>query len=92
VYRVVTEYDPETRTHRFDAEATRKAREQCRRERAARAIPVRDWMAAQRQRILESRMAAEVREMYNDVFGFSERSASEFRRFWNLSEDFTFKE
>jgi hypothetical protein len=37
-------------------------------------------------------MAAEVREMYNDVFGFSERSASEFRRFWNLSEDFTFKE
>jgi acetone carboxylase alpha subunit len=92
VYRVVTEYDPETRTHRFDAEATRKAREQCRRERAARAIPVRDWMAAQRQRILDSRMAAEVREMYNDVFGFSERSASEFRRFWNLSEDFTFKE
>ena len=92
VYRVVTEYDPETRTHRVDAEATRKSREQCRRERAARAIPVRDWMAAQRQRILESRMGAEVREMYNDVFGLSERSASEFRRFWNLSEDFTFKE
>lgn len=91
VYRVIAEYDPETRSHRIDVEATRKSRDECKRERAARAIPVRQWMAKERERLLENQFAKEVKETYNEVFAFSERWAREFREFWNLAGDFVFK-
>jgi acetone carboxylase, alpha subunit len=91
VYRVIAKFDPATKSHSVDTEATRKAREQCRRDRAARAIPVKDWIAGQRSRLLNQDLGREVKEMYNDVFGFSERWSREFREFWKLPDDFTFK-
>ncbi len=91
VYGVVARFDPATRLHTIDAEATRKAREQCRRDRAARAMPVKDWIAGQRDRLLNHNLGREVKDMYNGVFGFSERWSSEYREFWNLPANFTFK-
>ncbi|MGD0076390.1 MAG: hypothetical protein ABSD31_18965, partial [Candidatus Binataceae bacterium] len=91
VYGVVAKFDPATKSHTVDLEATRNAREQCRRDRAARAIPVKDWIAGQRNRLLNQDFGREVKAMYNDVFGISERWGREFREFWNLPDDFTFK-
>ncbi len=91
VYGVVARFDPATKLHTIDAEATREAREQCRRDRAARAMPVKDWIAGQRDRLLRQDLGREVKDMYNDVFGFSERWSREYREFWNLPADFTFK-
>jgi len=51
---------------------------------------VKQWMATQQQRLLQSDLGREVKEMYNDVFGFSERWSREFREFWKLPDDFVF--
>ncbi len=90
VYRVVARFDAETKRHVIDAEATRASRAKSREERAARAVPVKQWMATQQQRLLQSDLGREVKEMYNDVFGFSERWSREFRDFWKLPDDFVF--
>lgn len=91
VYGVVANLDSASKLHSVDDEATRKTRDQCRRDRAARAVPVKDWMAGQRDRLLSQNLVREVKEMYNDVFGISQRWGREFREFWKLPEDFTFK-
>ena len=83
-------FDAETKRHVIDTEATRASRAKCREERAARAVPVKQWMATQQQRLLQGALGREVKEMYNDVFGFSERWSREFRDFWKLPDDFVF--
>ena len=90
VYRVVARLDPETKRHVIDLEATRKSRAACREERGARAVPVKQWMAKERERLLRHELGREVKEMYNDVFGFSDRWGREYREFWNLPADFVF--
>jgi acetone carboxylase alpha subunit len=90
VYRIVARYDAATKSHVIDAEATRRSRERCREERGARAVPVGEWMKRERQRILENELGREVKEMYNDVLGFSARWGHDYREFWDLPEDFTF--
>lgn len=91
VCRVVARFDPDKKAHTIDLEATRRSREQCRGERAARATPVKDWIAKERRRLLNHELGREVREMYNDTFGLSERWSREYHEFWNLPPDFTFK-
>jgi acetone carboxylase alpha subunit len=91
VYCVVARFDAGAKSHVIDADATRASRAKCREERAARAVPVRQWVAAQQQRLLRSDLGREVKEMYNDVFGFSERWSREFREFWKLPDDFVFE-
>jgi acetone carboxylase, alpha subunit len=90
VYRVVARLDAETKRHVIDLEATRKSRAACREERGARAVPVKQWMAMERERLLRHELGREVKEMYNDVFGFSDRWGREYREFWNLPADFVF--
>jgi acetone carboxylase alpha subunit len=91
VYRVVARYDSATKSHMIDEEATRRSREKCREERGARAVPLADWMKEERERIVRGTLGREVKEMYNDIFGFSARWGGEFREFWNLPADFKFE-
>ena len=90
VYRVVASLDPKTRRHVVDEAATDASRARCREERGARAVPVKQWMAEERERLKRSDLRREVKEMYNDVLGFSEKWGREFREFWDLPADFTF--
>ncbi len=90
VYRVAARFDAETKRHVVDAEATRKSRTECHEERGRRAVPVKQWMAKERERLLRQKLGREVKEMYNDVFGFSERWGREYREFWKLPGDFVF--
>ncbi len=62
-----------------------------------KAVPVREWMAAQRERILAhgdgdggGDFGAHVRRMYAESMRLSDRWAAEFRSFWELPEDFDF--
>jgi N-methylhydantoinase B/oxoprolinase/acetone carboxylase alpha subunit len=77
---------------RVDASATEKRRQELREERARRAVPVRDWLAMERERVLSGKMVKEVRVMYNQSMDLSTRWGKWFREFWKLPDDFRFSE
>ncbi|MCI2417345.1 hydantoinase B/oxoprolinase family protein [Saccharopolyspora sp. K220] len=72
------------------AERTAARRQRIRDERSAHAVPVRDWIARERQRVVDQDFAVEVREMYRDSMTMSDRFAAELRDFWSLPADFEF--
>jgi N-methylhydantoinase B/acetone carboxylase alpha subunit len=74
-----------------DPAASEKRREELREERGRKAVPVREWMQGERQRILDGEMVGPVQVMYAESIRLSERWAREFREFWELPEDFDFE-
>ncbi len=65
-------------------------RESFRRRRLERARPVREWVAAERERILAQVFTQPVKEMYAQSMRLSPRWAAEYRGFWDLPEDFDY--
>ena len=74
-----------------DAGATQKRRERFRAERLERAVPVREWWGAQRDRVLAQQMIEPVRTGIAESMKLSARWAAEFRGFWDLAPDFEFE-
>jgi acetone carboxylase alpha subunit len=70
-----------------DGAATEVRRTAMREERAAKAVPVREWMKTERERILARDMIEPVQRMYAESMRLSERWAREFREFWDLPEE-----
>jgi acetone carboxylase alpha subunit len=75
-----------------DPARTVERRAQIRRERIARATPVRDWMKEERARILAKDATIQVRHMYASSFAGSEPFERQFREFWSLPESWTLPE
>src|SRR5207249_4255732 len=73
-----------------DPQATERRREEMREERGERAVPVREWMAGERQRLLDGDLIEPVKRMYAESLRLSQRWAGEFRTFWDLPDDFDF--
>jgi N-methylhydantoinase B len=73
-----------------DENATVARRESMRSERGEQAVPVREWMKGERERILARDMIETVQRMYAESMRLSPRWAAEFREFWELPEDFEF--
>ena len=78
-----------------DAEATARRRDAIREERRARAVPVRDWLKGQRERVLAHAdgggdFGPHIQRMYAESMRLSSRWADEFKRFWELPDDFDF--
>jgi acetone carboxylase gamma subunit len=65
-------------------------REAFRRARLARAVPVREWVATERERILAQDLAQPIKETLAESMRLSPRWAAEYRGFWELPEDFDF--
>jgi acetone carboxylase, alpha subunit len=65
-------------------------RDAYRRRRLERGRPVREWWAAERERVLAGDFIDAVKVGYAESMKLSERFAAEFRGFWDLPEDFTF--
>jgi N-methylhydantoinase B/acetone carboxylase alpha subunit len=94
VYGAVAERDDGGRWS-VDREATEKRRDDARAQRRAKAVPVREWMAGQRERILAHAsgggdFGVHVQRMYAESMRLSERWAAEFRQAWDLPADFDF--
>jgi N-methylhydantoinase B len=73
-----------------DEQGTAARRSELRNERGDKAVPVREWMKAERDRILTADMIDPVQRMYAESMRLSERWAAEFREFWDLPETFEF--
>jgi N-methylhydantoinase B/oxoprolinase/acetone carboxylase alpha subunit len=70
----------------LDEAQTDQLRRQLRDARVDHAVPTRDWLAAERQRVAESRFVEPVRAMYRSSMRISPKFAEEFRRFWQLDD------
>lgn len=91
VYGAVIEQD-EKGQWSVDAEKTAERRAEIRKERLARAVPTRDWMKEERERILNKHAIPAVKHMYATSFGLSEKFLNEFKTFWDLPEDWQLTE
>ena len=76
----------------IDTEATAREREDIKHQRARRSIPVGEWLKNARERVIKREFIKPVKEMYASSMGLSKSWAEEYLRFWNLPEDFTYRE
>lgn len=70
-----------------DAAATQARRAEIRRERLARALPTREWMKEERERIINKHAATQVQHMFATSFALSEKFTNQFKDFWGLPAD-----
>ena len=75
-----------------DEAATRARRAEIRKERLARALPTREWMKEERQRIIDKHASVQVRHMFATSFALSEKFTKEFKEFWNLPAGWELRE
>lgn len=73
----------------IDAAATSALREQHRKDRKARAVPVHDWWQGARQRLARREFHPLIAEMYGSSMAMSPAFADEFRAFWALPATWT---
>ncbi len=70
-----------------DEGKTRTRRAEMRKERLARAMPTREWMKEERQRIVDKHAAVQVQHMFATSFALSEKFTKDFKNFWDLPAD-----
>ncbi|MCK6375491.1 MAG: hydantoinase B/oxoprolinase family protein [Zoogloea sp.] len=70
-----------------DPAATTARRAEIRRERLARALPTREWMKEERERIINKHAATQVQHMFATSFALSEKFTNQFKEFWSLPAD-----
>jgi acetone carboxylase alpha subunit len=69
-----------------DAAKTQARRGEIRKERLARALPTREWMKAERERILNKHASIQVKHMFATSFALSKKFTQEFKEFWSLPD------
>ena len=84
--------EEENGRYRVDPERTAENRRNMRRQRAGLAVPVRDWLKAERERVLKEDLDPALRAMYRSSMEINDLWADEFRSFWDLPDDFQFAE
>ena len=89
---IVLKRDPKTGDVVVDAAATQQERESIRANRRRRAVPVADWLKAERKRVAAKDFVTEVAAMYRGAMILSPRFTAEFRAFWLLPESFEFED
>jgi acetone carboxylase alpha subunit len=75
-----------------DKPATEAERKQRRKDRIAKAVPAKEWMKAEREKILAKRAEPQVQQMFAASFKLGPRFEKEFRAFWDLPESWTLNE
>jgi acetone carboxylase alpha subunit len=71
-------------------EATKRHRAEMRAKRLARAKPVSEWIAKERERVKAADFAPEVKKMYASAIKLSPRFTRDFSTFWDVDAKSTF--
>src|SRR5699024_10193565 len=87
-HAVVLNYDEETNTCSVDTDATKKRREETRKARLDKAIPVKDWINSDRKRVDNKNFVSEVQNKYKYTLNISVKFVKELKYFWNLHKKF----
>jgi N-methylhydantoinase B/acetone carboxylase alpha subunit len=89
IYGVVADYDETTNKWSIDDEATKKRREEIKKERLEKSVPFEEYWQQERKTILDGKIINVVRSLYSESIELSRKYwAKEFKQFWNLPEDF----
>ncbi|HEY6896694.1 MAG TPA: acetone carboxylase subunit alpha, partial [Rhodocyclaceae bacterium] len=70
-----------------DAAKTKARRAEMRKERLARALPTREWMKEERERIINKHASVQVQHMFATSFALSKKFTKQFMDFWSLPAD-----
>ncbi len=89
VYGVVVEQNGDGKWS-VDIEATETRRREIRRERLEKAVDTSEFIARERQRVLNRDFIDPVSDMYRSSLSLSESWRDKFYRCWDLPDDFTF--
>ena len=84
VYCVVLDND----LMEIDYKATKKLREERKKERKLKGIPASEYKKNIREKILRGDIPDKPKTMFNDILSISDKFLHEFKEFWNLPEDF----
>jgi len=76
----------------LDEAATLAKRNEMRKQRLARAVPVLAWMANEREKILAKEAPLAVQQMYASSFKLGPRFERQFREFWELPDSWQLNE
>ena len=76
---------------RIDAVATEERRQEIKAERSQRAVPVKEYLENEREKVLEGRIDRVLKVMYNESFELSKRWGKWFKEFWDLPDKFKFE-
>ena len=85
-YGVVAKQDDHGRWQ-ADHDATAKRRAQIRQERGDKAIPVREWLAGERERVVTAGFPPWVLTMYRESIALSKHWGRDFKAFWGIADD-----
>jgi acetone carboxylase alpha subunit len=91
VYGAVISLDAKGLWH-VDADKTETRRAEMRKERIARSQPTREWMKGEREKILKKDASVQVRHMFATSFGLSEKFLNDFKKFWDLPNEWQLPE
>lgn len=75
----------------IDLDKTEVMRAGIKKERLKKAIPVKEWWAQTRDRIVKGRLSSEVEEVYADSMRLSDKFETEFKKLWALDDTFSFR-
>ncbi len=91
VFGIVAEFNEDKKEWMINEEATMKRREELRMERQEQSVSFEEYWKEERERILNGSYHEAVTLMYHESFDLSQKFAKEFRKFWNLPENFNFE-
>lgn len=91
IYGIEARYDEKAEEWVIDNKKTAELRKKRRKQRLAKGIPVEEWWQKRRQDIIQGKMPPLLKKAYRGSLEKGERWPGEFRAFWDLPLDFTFK-
>jgi len=86
VYGAQLSKDDEGLWH-VDTDATAKRRDEMKKERMAKGMPVKEWIKQEAKRVQAKDGSQQVKHMYANSFFLSDKFLQEFREFWGLGKD-----
>ncbi|MGE4482773.1 hydantoinase B/oxoprolinase family protein [Acidocella sp.] len=78
--------------YRLDEAATKARRDEIRKQRLQKSIPVTEWMKREREKIIAKQAASQVKQMFAASFKLGPRFAEEFKSFWTLPAEWQLTE
>ncbi|MFC2027491.1 hydantoinase B/oxoprolinase family protein [Chloroflexota bacterium] len=90
IYGIEVKFNEPTEKWEIDEKATTISREDKRKQRLARGVPMRQWWGNARQRIIEKEIDPLLKEMYQSSMKMSANYTQEYRDFWALPDEFVF--
>ena len=88
IYGVVANFNEKTEEWTIDVEATKKRREEIRKEREEKSMTFEEFWEHERKKIVEDKLHEAVKRMYSESIQLSKKWGKEFLEFWKLPENY----